>query len=264
MARRSLAWALEMDPARLPATTPVELQQATKWADVLRYPRSLAVSWLANLGGQTGSYGLKLWAPTLLVLLLGVTAQRAAFLMIWVNLAGFSGRVVFSYLSDALGRRASAGIYGFGAAIMVVVAALSRDVFIGATSAFWLLSIVAEVFVDGGWAIIGPYSAEVWPAAMRTTGMGSAYGFGGLGKIIGPLGLALIVGTSNVVTPAASVAAILPAYVYLGCWFALVSIVFLCFARETKGRSLETIEHDLGRSPATGPAPATAAEYLTK
>ena len=40
--------------------------------------------------------------------------------------------------------------------------------------------------------------------------MGSAYGFGGLGKVIGPLGLALIVGSSNIITPKASVAALLP------------------------------------------------------
>src|SRR5580693_6591364 len=43
--------------------------------------------------------------------------------------------------------------------------------------------------------------ADRWPSTLRTSGMGSAYGFGGIGKNIGPIGLALIVGSSNIVKP---------------------------------------------------------------
>jgi putative MFS transporter len=50
---------------------------------------------------------------------------------------------------------------------------------------------------------------------LRANGMGSAYGFGSLGKIFGPLGLALIVGSSDVVSPKATIAAIDPAMLYL-------------------------------------------------
>ncbi len=57
--------------------------------------------------------------------------------------------------------------------------------------------------------------------------MGAVYGFGGIGKLIGPLGLALIVGSHDVVKPGASVAEIVPAFVYLGCWFFLTGAVYL-------------------------------------
>src|SRR3990170_3162141 len=107
-----------MDPADLPLTAPV-LQPPGKLVDLFRYPRSVAVSWLTNLGAQTGYYGLHLWAPTLLVELLGARPERAAFLMIFVNLAGFAGRIMFSFLSDRLGRRISGGIFGFGAGIVL-------------------------------------------------------------------------------------------------------------------------------------------------
>jgi hypothetical protein len=40
-------------------------------------------------------------------------------------------------------------------------------------------------------AIIGSYIAEVWPNRVRASGMGFSYSVGNLGKIIGPLGLAL-------------------------------------------------------------------------
>ena len=179
---------------------------------------------------------------------LGVTPARASFLLIFVNFAGLFGRVGLSYLSDAIGRKASGAIASFGAAILMVAAALYHNAFFGTVSVFWLLLIVNNAFADGGFAIVGPYSAEVWPVALRTTGMGSAYGFGGLGKVIGPLGLALIVGSSNIITPKASVAALLPSFSYLAAWFALAGLAYIFIGMETKGRSLETIEQALDSS----------------
>jgi MFS transporter, putative metabolite:H+ symporter len=245
-ARKSLAWALEMDPEALPASAPEgQKQTMSRLSDIFRYPRSLIVSWFTNLGSQTGYYGLQLWAPTLLVQLLGITPARASFLMISVNLAGLFGRIGLSYLSDKIGRIACGGIFGFGAAALLIASAVYHDAFWGSISVFWLLLICTNVFADGGFAIVGPYSAEVWPSALRTTGMGSAYGFGGIGKVIGPLGLALIVGSSNIITPQASIAAIVPAYSYLAAWYVLAGIVYVLFGLETKGQSFETIENAL-------------------
>jgi putative MFS transporter len=260
-ARKSLAWALEMDPAALPidpAAPEGQKQPMSRLSDIFRYPRSLAVSWITNLGVQTGFYGLTLWVPTLLVQLLGVTPARASFLMIFVSLAGLFGRIGLSYLSDAIGRKGSGAIASFGAAILIVAAALCHSIFFGSVSVFWLLLIVNNAVADGGFAIVGPYASEVWPVALRTTGMGSAYGFGGLGKVIGPWGLALIVGSSNIITPKASVDALLPAFSYLAGWFALAGFAYIFIGMETKGLSLETIEHDLdaARSAASTPAKA--------
>ena len=75
--------------------------------------------------------------------------------------------------------------------------------------------------------------------------MGSAYGFGGIGKIIGPLGLAFVVGSANVVKPEASVEHLLPAFAYLAAWFAMSGAVYLFLGIETKGRSIEEIDRTL-------------------
>ena len=57
-ARKSLAWALEMDPADLPVSPPQEQKlPVSRLSDIFRYPRSLAVSWITNLGAQTGYNG---------------------------------------------------------------------------------------------------------------------------------------------------------------------------------------------------------------
>jgi putative MFS transporter len=246
-ARESLAWALETDPEKIPL--PAIEQKAprpARWSELFGYPRSLAVSWVGNLAAQTGIYGLSLWAPTLLVQVLHVKPARAASLMIACSISAFLGRIVFAYFSDLLGRRASGALFGSAAAVLLVCASYARDVFLGATSVFWLLLVVCYFFADGGFAIVGPYAAEVWPSRLRASGMGSAYGFGGIGKIIGPLGLALIVGSSDIVKPEASVAKIVPAFFYLAAWYALAAIVYGAFGMETKNRSIAEIDRELG------------------
>ncbi len=255
-ARESLAWALEMNPADLPLSgVEGQAQPKSRLSDIFRYPRSLALSWITNLGAQTGYYGFLLWAPTLLVQVLRIKPERAAFLMIFVSIAGLLGRIALSYLSDAIGRKASGMVASFGAAVLLIAAAEYRNVFFGTLSVFWLLLIANNIFIDGGFAVVGPYSAEVWPASLRTTGMGSAYGFGGIGKVIGPLGLALLVGSSNVITPAATVSAIVPGFAYYAGWFVLAGLAYLIFGIETRGRSLESIEQALaGFRPAEIPA----------
>jgi MFS transporter, putative metabolite:H+ symporter len=179
------------------------------------------------------------------MLVLKISPARASYLMIYCSVSAFLGRVVFSYLSDWLGRRVSCVLYGFGTAVMVILSGYLRNEYLGAISVFWLMLNVTYFFGEGGFAIIGPYSAEVWPSRLRATGMGAAYGFGGIGKIIGPLGLALIVGSSNIITPQASIAKIIPAFIYLGAWFAAAGIIFGFFGMETRGRSIEQIDNEL-------------------
>ena len=96
-------------------------------------------------------------------------------------------------------------------------------------------------------AIIGAY---VWGwladrIGRRTSGMGSAYGFGGIGKIIGPVGLALIVGSGNYLKPDVPLPQIPTAFVYLGCWFLMAGIVYYFLGIETKGKSIEQIDKEL-------------------
>jgi MFS transporter, putative metabolite:H+ symporter len=81
---------------------------------------------------------------------------------------------------------------------------------------------------------------------LRATGMGASYGFGGIGKIIGPMGLALIIGTS---VSASSGVSFENAFLYFAAWYALAAAAFIVFGIETKGRSIEAIESDLEMKP---------------
>ena len=241
-ARQSVAWALKVPAETLPLPEAAPKQPVAPWSDLFKYPKSLAVSWMSSIGAQTASYGIGLWAPTLFVLQLGVTPAYAAYLFLWVKLSGIAGRISFAWLSEAMGRRNAGMLCGIGGTIAIFAAGMLHNMMLGGVSMFWLMIVVADFFYDGGFAVIGPYMAEVWPTRLRTTGMGAAYGFGGIGKIIGPLGLALIVGASDVITPKATLDAIVPSFMYFTAWMALCGAAFVFFGFETGKQSISAID----------------------
>src|SRR6516164_1540716 len=248
-ARKSLAWALQVDPQEIqvPATRP-QVEQ-TSWRELFKYPRSMAAACLVALS-QTGGAGILLWITALFVMVLKITPPEASYLMIWVGVLGIVGRLVASWMSDALGRRLSGFLIGIGGALAMAAAGYFHNVYLGTVSVFFVLIMVQRFFGDASYAIIGPYIAEVWPNRLRASGMGFSYGIGNLGKIIGPLGLALIIGSSNYVSPKATLDAIFPALLYLAFWYGQAALVFWFLAIETKGRSIEEISSTLD-APAT-------------
>src|SRR3954463_6595789 len=160
-AREALARALPGPPPSPPLPTAADAGPpvTSNWLDLFKYPRSLLVSWLGNAGAQTGVYGITLWAPSLFVLLLKVTPQQAAKMMILLSVSGFLGRISFSFLSERIGRRNAGGLLGFGAGTLTILAGINYDVELMGQSAFWLTLAVAFFFADGGFAIVGPYAA---------------------------------------------------------------------------------------------------------
>lgn len=247
-ARKSIAWILKIPLERVPAEVDLDNEAAKPKAtfrELLRYPRSFWASVVANLGMQTGYYGLTLWTPTLLVLLMGIGSSQAGLYMIFVNLGALCGRIVLSYFAEFVGRRAAGGIATICAAVAAIIAAsIGSGTFLG-LSAFLLMMVITYFFGEGGFAIVGPYSAEVWPSRLRTTGMGFSYGIGGLGKIIGPLGLGVIIGSGNLLSPAATQDALLPAFSYFAAWYLLCAAMFLFVGFETKGKDIETLDREI-------------------
>ena len=209
-ARKSLAWALMIDPKTIKLPDTVQEPPKVRFGELFEHPRSLVLTWLTSLGAQTAGYGIGLWAPTLFVLLLAIKPAEASKLMMTVGFVGLFGRLAFSYLSDILGRKVLGVVMGFAAFAVVALGGYYYSATLFGISVFWLMVNAQSFIGSGGYAIVGPYSAEVWPAHLRASGMGSAYGFGSIGKIVGPLGLALIVGSSDVVSPKATIDAIQP------------------------------------------------------
>lgn len=238
-ARRSVAWATGLPVDSLSLASPAQAESPPRLSDIFRYPRSVAVSWITNLGAQTGYYGLTLWSPVMIVQFLKVPPSRAAFYMIFVTLSAFAGRIGLSMLSEVIGRRATGMLASFAATAILLLASWFGDQLLGATFLLLGLLIVAYFFGEGGFAIVGPYSAEVWPTRLRAMGMGSAYGFGGIGKIIGPMGLAVMAGASA--SGGAAAIGVRSAFMYFAIWYVLCGVAYLFLGMETKGKSIEDI-----------------------
>ena len=257
-ARKSLAWALMIDPKEiaLPATAPAA--ETTRWLELFKYPRLVAAGCLTGLT-QTGGSSLGLWGATLLVVVLNTSPAHAAFLMIFVNLAGILGRFSITALIEPMGRRGSGTLYCVMSALLIVAAGYLYDSYIGTWSLFYILIVAQGFFSSAIYSVVGPYMAEIWPARLRSSGMGFCYGVGNIGgKVLGPLGLALIMGAGDIIKPASPNLVMLgPAFLYFASWYILGVIGFWAFGPETKGRTFEEMDDELA-APAARPAPARA------
>jgi putative MFS transporter len=245
-ARRSLAWALQIPPEQivLPAAPPVA--RKSSWLELFKYPRSIAAGALVGLS-QTGAVGLGLWMVTLLVLVLKITPAEASFLVIWISLAQILGRGFGSWLTEAIGRRTAGALCCALAAAATSLAGYLHAVYIGSVPMFFALLLVQGLFGNGNSAISYPYMAEMWPAGLRASGYGLVYGMSNLGKFIGPAGLAVIIGTSNYVSPKATLAGIVPGFNYFAVWYVLAIVAYLLIGFETRGRTIEELDAALAQ-----------------
>src|SRR6266498_1446130 len=257
-ARKSLAWALMIDPKEIELPAALATVEKTRWVELFKYPKLVAAGCLTGLT-QTGGFSIGVWGPTLLVLVLvpQITAEHAAFLMIFVGLSGIVGRFFITTLIEPLGRRGSATLCMVVGGTAMVASGYLYDVYIGTVSLFYVLLVAQTFFSSANYTIVGPYMAEIWPARLRASGMGLSYGVGNLGKFIGPLGLALIMGAGDIIKPAAPNLVMLgPAFVYFASWLILGIVGFWVFGPETKGRTFDEID---SRHDAPAPAVATGA-----
>jgi putative MFS transporter len=89
--------------------------------------------------------------------------------------------------------------------------------------------------IDGGFSNLAPYTVELFGVRMgaRSSGLGQAAN--GIGKILGPLSLALIAGTGNIVSPHATAEAVMPAILFLAGAMVLVGLSFAILGVETHG-----------------------------
>ena len=253
-ARRSIAWALQIDPETIPLPATLLTVEHTRWTELFKYPRSIIVGCLTGLT-QTGGVALTLWMVTLFVMVLKISPAEASKLAIWISLAAVAGRFFCSWISDALGRRRSGVLSCLIAAVFMSLAGYLHEEFIGGVSLFFVMIVLQNFFGSGNYSIVGPYMGELWPSRLRGSGMGLVYGVGNLGKFIGPAGLALIAGSSNYVTPQATLDALIPAFNYFAFWYVLGAAAFWFIGIETSGRSIEEIDASMS-------IPATATEEL--
>jgi putative MFS transporter len=229
VAETSVALPNAIAPGKTPASFSVLFQDQTRFWWVV-------VIWI---GISTGTYGVQLWGPTILSQLLKITAHEAARYFVYVSIASIVGRVLCSFLPLYIGRRraALAGTF-ISVLVMLAIFAFYRE-FIAGWSVFALLLVFGAVFYSGSFSNITPYVVEVFPVSLGARAFGLAQAANGIGKILGPVCLALIAGSGDVVSPKATADAIAPAFLFLAaCEFAALIAIF-AFRREPHGKPMD-------------------------
>jgi MFS transporter, putative metabolite:H+ symporter len=208
---------------------------AELWQDQMRF-WWVVVIWI---GISTGTYGVILWGPTILSQLLKISAHEAARYFIYASIASMVGRVLFSVLPLYIGRRGAALVGTFiSALVMLAIFAFYREVVAG-WSVFALLVIFGAAFYSGSFSNMSPYVVEVFPVSQGARAFGLAQAANGIGKILGPVCLALIAGSNDVVSPKATADAIAPAFLFLAACEIAALIAIIVYRKEPHGKPME-------------------------
>jgi putative MFS transporter len=235
-ARTQLARYLDLPLDRVPLPTQPPLSQPSgRFMELYQRPREFWETVVIWGGSSTAAYGVYLWGPTIVALLLGIPVPQAAGYFVFVAGAGIVGKIVVSIVSPMIGRRLCGALFGFGAAVALACAAYFNNVFVGGVPLLVILLCASTFGIDGGFSNLAPYTVEIFGVRMgaRSSGLGQAAN--GVGKILGPLSLALIAGTSNIVSPHATAEAVFPAILFLAFSMVLVGLSFTVLGVETHG-----------------------------
>ena len=228
---------LRLEQVPLPSLPPVA-QPSGRLSELYSSPRRFWETVIIWGGSSTAAYGVYLWGPTIVALLLHIPVQHAAAYFVFVAGAGVVGKVLVTFISPLMGRRLCGVVFGFGAAVALVAAAYFNQVFVGGVPLLVVLLCCSTFGIDGGFSNLAPYTVELFGVRMgaRSSGLGQAAN--GVGKILGPLSLALIAGTGNLVSPKATADAVFPAFLFLAFGMLLVGLSFAVLGVETHGRAM--------------------------
>jgi MFS transporter, putative metabolite:H+ symporter len=243
-------------PFALPA---LPAASSARFADLFAEQRRFWLTVLIWFGASTANYGVFLWGPTIVALLLGVAPQDAAKMFIYVSLAGVLGRTGFAFLAHRVGRMPCGQLMGYGIAISLGLAAFFHNDFVGSVPLFLVFLIVGALFFDGGFSNLAPYPAEIFPVQLSGRAVGLAQFANGVGKIVGPLCLAVIAGADNFVHPQATASAVTPAFIFLAGAGLLVGLAFTFLGVEPHGRPVSLFGGTRSGSAASKPVTAKTA-----
>ena len=238
-ARAEVARHLDLPPQSvpLPAVRPTTVPSGNL-LDLLSQPRMFLETILIWGGSSTAGYGVYLWGPTIVALLLKVPVPQAAKYFVFVSAAGVIGKIIVTLISPLMGRRLLGVLWGFGGVVALTAAGYYNSVLLGGLPLLVILLCCSTFCIEGGFSNLAPYTVESYGVRMGARSSGLGQTANGVGKIVGPLSLALIAGTSNLVSPQATADAVFPAFLFLAFCMLLVGLSFLLLGVETHGRAM--------------------------
>ncbi|HUA52928.1 MAG TPA: MFS transporter [Candidatus Sulfotelmatobacter sp.] len=193
---------------------------------------STLVGVLFGLGSLLAIWTTNIWLPTILSLMVqknGISGADAVpfvshGIMIW-SLGGICGYIVFGFVADAIGRRATIGLYSLG----TMVAGVILYIYLTAYQPWYPVVLpIFGFFVFGTFSGFAVYLPELFPTQVRATAVGFTTGSARVITSFGPLVAGLLVSTFGSFNRVTGVFSCL----------AIFSIIAVLIGRETKNSGL--------------------------
>jgi putative MFS transporter len=230
---------LPLERVPLPTTRPIAQPRAGLGELYSVNPRLFWQTLLIWGGSASAAYGYYLWGPTIVALALNLEPAQAAKYFIYVSATGVIGKIIVSLVASKMGRRSLGILFGFASVVFLLLAGYFNAALIGDGFPLFVVLIAASAFfVEGGFSNLAPYTVEQYGVNLgsRSSGLGQAAN--GVGKILGPLALALLAGSDNIIAPKATADAVFPAFIFLGGTMLAVTLAFAFLGVETHGRAM--------------------------
>ncbi|OLT45451.1 MFS transporter [Saccharomonospora sp. CUA-673] len=176
MGMNSVSWA-ELDQVR--STVDVDGRTGSGWLRRLLTPTILL--WAAFITIMFGFYFVNSWTPTLLVED-GLSESAAVTAGMAISIGGTVGSVLYGLAARM--RTPRVVLIGFS-----LLSAVMMVVFIVSTSVLWLgfcIGVVVGALINGCIAGLYTVGPTLYPAQLRSVGMGWALGMGRIGAILSP------------------------------------------------------------------------------
>lgn len=202
-------------------------------AHLLRhYPARMALGGLLDFAEASGYYGIFAFLPLVVLPRVHIPDQRVPVFFIIGNLGAALGGGIAAAGLDKAGRKATVtAFYSLAALSMILMGiATARGSSAGVLCAF----VVANFCATGSWISAYPTFSEIFPTALRSTGIGFSVAFGRIGAALAPPLLVLVAQRASL----AASFAVLAAFWALG---ALVMIPWCLWGPEGRGRPLEAL-----------------------
>lgn len=171
---------------------PLRARLASIWSGPNR--KSTLMLWILWFTVVFSYYGMFLWLPSIMFMK-GFELVKSFEYVLIMTLAQLPGYFTAAYLIEKLGRK-------FVLIIYLLLTAVSAIWFGTSETAGMLLAagICLSFFNLGAWGAMYAYTPELYPTAVRSTGVGMAAAFGRIGGVIGPFAVGILVG-QGVVLP---------------------------------------------------------------
>jgi putative MFS transporter len=146
-----------------------------------RQARITAMTWIMWLSITFSYYAFFVWIPGLLVQN-GMSITKSFSYSLAIYCAQVPGYFSAAFFNERIGRQATIASYMVLGSASALALAFSTS-----NEQIMLASICLSFFMNGSYAGVYAYTAEVFPTAARTTGAGTASAIGRIGAIVSPI-----------------------------------------------------------------------------